>query len=802
MQTDLLGKIDILIEMSKSTSNIDTLKAELSGINDEIDSKKRELEDLKKSMNDVKYVKASDKIIDENIKVSLEIKIRKLENSRKELDKELKSVLTKEEETHNNQKTLQEKKVKLENLIKTLKSKIDSLSDAEIETKNYYQKLMVEQEQKLEMTEQDAKETEVQYQQITAHLNELTSQIETLDHRISLEKEKLNDTVNNLSSNESYVDISLKKEDEKRIEELEEKLDALETRKDEIKTDAVMIGNEAKELLLEDDRTGCFQKVKELVRIIKTIPFMDVPSIGELENVLREAEEKAILARDEFASMIETKKYDGTDANVTKQKEQHLEEQKRELEKAYTEKQAELKEIDTVRIRKVNNLLKEAIKSCEILKSELANYQQVIEEESENSTPKKKAVLKAALNKKEEELESVHNIITSYEQELEELIEESKEIADIDMKKIANKLNKVNADIKEMNKKAVISSKAKDVLAMENDRAKLKELTDKVKEIMNCKKYRETPSEIYDQIEMSLGSFGDSQPRRQDKDGKNDSLLNNFRITNNNSELNRSEKNKGVLEGQEPSSLESDFYIPVEEDHSKDFESETFTIPENGFEDSDPVPEIEPVFDTPTEPVAQTYNNFEEPTNIEPELVHTPFEIPEVTPPIEDFVDKGFDATKQNYGNTDNITPIENIEYQPEPIPAYENTNMVQEPVETFESTIEPQKIETIAPFEIPTVEPVVPNEYQTQLENQFNDFQAEPQIEEFTPVEQTYEQPEPQKERYRVINVEEIEPVTNATPVETFETIPEVSSDDVMINDLKDDEYIDFDALLDGGSV
>ena len=58
-------------------------------------------------------------------------------------------MLTKEEETHNNQKTLQEKKVKLENLIKTLKSKIDSLSDAEIETKNYYQKLMVEQEQKL-----------------------------------------------------------------------------------------------------------------------------------------------------------------------------------------------------------------------------------------------------------------------------------------------------------------------------------------------------------------------------------------------------------------------------------------------------------------------------------------------------------------------------------------------------------------------------------------------------------------------------------------------------------------------------
>ena len=54
MQKDLIFKIDTLIEMSKSTSNIDTLKAELEEINEEIELKKRELEEQKKSMHDEK----------------------------------------------------------------------------------------------------------------------------------------------------------------------------------------------------------------------------------------------------------------------------------------------------------------------------------------------------------------------------------------------------------------------------------------------------------------------------------------------------------------------------------------------------------------------------------------------------------------------------------------------------------------------------------------------------------------------------------------------------------------------------
>ncbi len=70
---------------------------------------------------------------------------------------------------------------------------------------------------------------------------------------------------------------------------------------------------------------------------------MDVPSIGELENVLREAEEKAILARDEFASMIETKKIRWNRCKCYQTKRTTLRRTKRELEKSIYRKTSRTK---------------------------------------------------------------------------------------------------------------------------------------------------------------------------------------------------------------------------------------------------------------------------------------------------------------------------------------------------------------------------------------------------------------------------------------------------------------------------
>ncbi|MCI8394626.1 MAG: hypothetical protein HFH86_04025 [Bacilli bacterium] len=551
MQTDLLTKIDILIEMSKSASNIDTLKAELTEINEELEIKKKDLEDLKKSMQDEKYVKASDKIIDENIKVSLELKIRKLEASEKELEKEIKEALKKEEEAHLKQNRLQKKQEKLDSLSATLKEKSVTLQDSEAEIQEYYRNLINENARKITKNEIELKVATEDYRKISADLSNATTKMDELKAKIKMEKEKLSDTILNLSSNESYVDRELKAEDEQKVRDLEAKLDQLEERKDEIQNDAVMIGNEAKELLIEDDRTGCFLKVKELVDNLKKLPFMDIASSRELEQVLKEAEERAILERDEFASYIDSKKYDGNDSQIISEREKYLKRQKQKLEEELKKKEAQIKEIDTVKIRELSSLLSAATVVLENLKKELTEYKKVMDHANENLTPKKKATLTAAYNKKEEELESVQEIITNYEQEMEEMMKDSKMIAENDMAIMKEKIAYIDNDLKRMTKKSMISSKTKDVLAIENDKAKLKELQDRVKEIMERRKFKETPSEIYDEIEMSLGSFFDEKEENIKPiiEETESTLLNNFRISEEESipDWNRSEKNKDIL---------------------------------------------------------------------------------------------------------------------------------------------------------------------------------------------------------------------------------------------------------------
>lgn len=725
MQKDLIFKIDTLIEMSKSTSNIDTLKAELEEINEEIELKKRELEEQKKSMQDEKYVKASDRIIDENIKVSLELKIRKLESSQKELESALKSSLKEEDETHKKLNDLQDKIAKLNRLIETLKEKLASIKN-DSESSEYYKNLISEQEKKKNKTEVEEKMVAEEYRKAVENLSNLTTKVEDGKQKIDSEKAKLKDTEANLASNISYIDTNLKKEDEKHLEELENKLEALEQRKEEIQIDAVMIGSEAKELLIEDDRMGCFLKIKELVNLLKKNPYMDIASSQELARVLQEEEERAIRERDIFAADLENKRYDGNDTPVILEREKYLEQQKIELEKELIECQNKIRKIDMEKVRILNSLLSSANQISENLRKELAENKQVMEANMENATPRKKAILIAAYNKKEEELSVVQKIIESYETEMQDLMKQSQMIEENEIQAIQTKMTKIAEDLKDIHKKTMISSKTKDVLAVENDKTRLKELTDRVKEINTIKKFSQTPSEIYDEVEMILGSFItnqeiDEEPKPVIKEPEN-TLMNNFRIAtepeNDKDTYNRSEKNKDVL---------------IEESQEESKENDNSI---NWFE----TPVEENVAITPIDMNIESINTpVEETPNIGPTLnVETPLDFQESAP--TDFVMDSFN------------TPLNDVSSTKE--------NTILEPNITLEPTkeIEPINMDEIIPL--------------GTIDN--------------TPL----------KERWKVIHVEPLESTTT-TPKE-----PTVSSEDVMISDFKDEDYVDFNTLLDGGNV
>lgn len=549
MTNDLLLKIDTLIEMSKSTSNYDTLKAELSDISNEIDIKKREIEDLKASMQDEKYIKASDRIIDENIKVSLELKIQKMELKLKASEKELKKILKEENNAHNLVQEGFNKVTRLTQLLNVLKEKQSGLKKSDTESKEYYQNLIKETEKKLKTSKTNTTELEEEYKKISRKLSDFTKDTNDLKKQITDEKEKRNRTIENLASNESYIDKDRKADDEKRLQYLKGKLEDFQNRKEEILKDPVYIGNIAKESFIEDDRTSCLQEVKKLINFIKTLPFMDIPNSSDVEKILKEAEETTLLERDEFASTIENKKYDGNNLKVLEERQKYLEEQKQEYLNNLEKTKNQIKKIDTVTIKEINALLSSANVVEENLKKDLIEYDKVLNMEKENSTPKKKATLIAAYKKKEEEIATIEEMINAYEIEMEDLMIESKRLEEQEVDLWQRKIDKIDDSLKEIAKKAMISSKATDVLALENDKARLKELNDRITAIRERRKYNETPSEIFDEIEMTLGSIIE-EPEETNilEQEKRES---DFRITEDLTEeeinLTRTKKNRDVL---------------------------------------------------------------------------------------------------------------------------------------------------------------------------------------------------------------------------------------------------------------
>lgn len=456
----------------------------------------------------------------------------------------------------------------------------------------------------------------------------------------------------------------------------------MEKRKNEILSDPVYIGQEAKELLIEDDRTGAMAKIKELMRLIKALPYMDIDTSTDAERVLKEALESAIIERDEFASLIENKQYNGNDTGIIIERQKYLEEQKQKLEKELENVQNEIKTIDTLSIQRINSLLSAAMIVQETLKKEMEEYDRVINEETENSTPKKKAVLIAAYQKKEEELQVIQEIIDAYETEMEELMLYSKKLEEEREKELTEEIEKLDKRIKEIAKKAIISSKAADVLAVENDKARLKELNDNVKNITDRQKYRQTPNEVYDEIEMMISSF--MEPSRKLNNENPQIAENDFRIMASitpTEELTRDEKNQ-------------DFRKLEEVKNMKESVNEVFDIPWSKDEEKVSAP----VLEEPPLPPLQELPVIEDPSVLEKTQVMKPI-----------------------------ITPV---------------------------TEIEPVKDEMVVP------EPI-------QMD---------------TPV----------TERWKVIGIEDL----NNEPPKNNQ---EVKSDDVLVGDFKDDDYISFDSIIGG---
>ncbi len=505
MQTGIIKKIDLLVEMTESTANADTLKAELKEIEIEIDELKDELVVLRESRDGDKYFKISEKQVDENIKVSLEAKIRKQEKAIKKLQKEIDSVVEEEANLHHKNLKLNEE-INLSNAyIEELKKRLETISNPS--TKEYYENVLTRENEKVATLIESLNTIENKTNETLDHLNYLNQAMEEMNAKLENEKTRLAETKSNLGSQSSYLDEELKEQDDKRISELQKKISDLEKRRLEIITDPSMVANQAKELIIHDDKASALAKLQELVTIVKSKPYMDIPSSSELTAMLQEEEDAATTARDEFASLIDTKNYSSGDTEVIEERIAYLNAEIKSLDEKIKAAKEEITIIDTQKFVDLTAHLDNTINTYNQLQDELKEYKIIIETENEDKTPKRRAILAAAYDRKLKELEDVENIIEHYKENQKSLVEKAYVLENDSIKQYESEIDTHRQEIREMEFLLENVSKAKDVLAIENDKQKLKDLDAAVKNIKHRQKYSQTPSEIYDEIEISLGTM-------------------------------------------------------------------------------------------------------------------------------------------------------------------------------------------------------------------------------------------------------------------------------------------------------
>ena len=500
MQNDIIAKIDALVKMCDSQSNVGTLKVELRELDCEIKEIKLELKELMSSISDDKYFDASGEIVDKNIEISLSKKIKVLRKSLEELEGQLSEVVSEEEKKFKDIEILRNIISESESFIEVLNTKIDSVSGEE---KNHFKTLLKEIETKLKETKKELDKKQKSYEKVQGKLEVLSFSKNELEKKIESEEEKLIDVKANLLNKRGYVNAELKNEDQQKIEELNEKLLKLEEEKTKILNDPIMIAEDAKNYLIDDDKTSALKKVKELRDMLLALPYMDI-SITSTKETLAIELENAEAKRDEFASMINSKNYESVDTTLIKDRIAYITDKKEKLNEEISAIKEKIKKLDNQELEDLNN----RINYCE---NEVSNLNDKIEEyeitlQDKDLTVSKKATLQASFDKKQEELNNVMELLNSYKNDRKKVILESYDLETKNIIEIEAEIKLLDEEIKRLEKLSVSSNKVKDIIAMENDKKTLKELNDTVKAIKKRQSLKNTPNEIYDEIEILLGT--------------------------------------------------------------------------------------------------------------------------------------------------------------------------------------------------------------------------------------------------------------------------------------------------------
>ena len=487
MHTEVFDNIDLLVNMADSELNIDEANTELINVNNLIEQKKKDILDLKSLIDDSRYINEANKLVDKNIEISLKNKINRLNRKLKELNNSNLDIKNKE-------KTIYQDITNLKELINNSNEYISTLNiDSNIGIHNI---ILKEEKNRDELTK-SLKDKEELYNNILNELElnnqaslEITSKLETLNTR-------LDDVIDSLNNPNTYIDQDLKAEDDNKLNTLNKELDDLEKRKLELLTNASLIASDAKEFIIKEDINNALKKIKELVTIVKSKPYMDETNL----NILEEELDKKESYRNELVTTIDTKDYEESDNYLLNIRIDYLNKINDINNNKINEYDNLIKSVEEIINNELSFKINEIEESILKLEDNISKYRELIKDKNN----KDKANLENVLSKKEKQRVILNDLLKDYKNEMLNKIKEIKNLKE-NKTNLEKETNDNLNELAKLNKLVLIDSKVKDLLLEEEDKAKLTKVNEEIKSLKNRLKYTRSADEIYDEIDMALNT--------------------------------------------------------------------------------------------------------------------------------------------------------------------------------------------------------------------------------------------------------------------------------------------------------
>lgn len=493
MHTEVFNNIELLVEMSGSKKNMDEVNTELIDLQRTIKNKKNEIDELKSIMNNTRYFSASNELVDKNIEISLKNKIVRLEKRIKNLNAKRDEIKDKEVLMHDDITSLKNKLNKNEKYVMTLTNR------SATEKNDFYKKLLKDENANVELLNSELNKKEKAYQELLKEMDLNNQAIDELNYKIEIEKERLKDITDGLNNPNTYIDNELKQKDEDTLAVKKEELEALEKRRIELLTDASSIAADAKQFIIDNNYNGALSKIKELVTIVKTKPYMDIAS----KNIIDEELEKKETERTELSNLIDNKNYEGIKSEAIASRINYLEKEIATNQDNIAKLDKEIHLIDEDISKNLANIIKNLEQEVHTKEGALEEYRTLINDKKTSS--RAIANLENAITKKSKEKKILDGLLSSYKDDLLTKIERTIDLSNLS-EQLKESIKKYELEIDNLNKLKLLDLNTKDLIEEEKDKEKLSTINKEIEALKRRKSYELSADEVYDQIEMLLNA--------------------------------------------------------------------------------------------------------------------------------------------------------------------------------------------------------------------------------------------------------------------------------------------------------